>query len=87
MSNHHHSKYKRLHKNEIDNFTRQKRVPISPAIRKLYPELSEDELRVAQENLDRYAALIARMRHRMLAEKAAAEEMRLTLPSQDGTQE
>lgn len=57
-----------------------------PSIRELYPELHEDELESAQENLDRFIEHAVRMYRRILAEPEALGRFRaLTSDHKDDT--
>ena len=49
------------------------------ALRRLYPELSDKEIEEAQEALDRYVDLVARMAERIKADPEAYEQFRRLL--------
>ena len=42
----------------------------APTIRELYPHMSEEELRVAAENLDQYLILVAQIYERICSDPA-----------------
>lgn len=46
-------------------------LPSHSPLRRLYPHLSEDELRDADDNLERYLAAILRIHQRLITEDAA----------------
>lgn len=46
-------------------------------IRDLFPDLTEEELAVAEETLDRYLALIVRIAERIIEEKGYDEFVRM----------
>ena len=48
------------------------KVIMAPTIEQLYPELTEAERLIAQENLERYLALVVRIFERQEAEQGRA---------------
>ena len=52
--------------------------PIDPELRDLYPGLSADELAIAEEAVDRYVALTARVHERLVGDPEAYRQFKTT---------
>ena len=46
----------------------------SPTLHELYPSLNEQELKEAEENLERYVAIVLRIYERLCAERELADK-------------
>jgi hypothetical protein len=53
------------------------------ALRRLYPEISDEDLQEVQENLDRYVDLIGRITKRLLDDPEAYEEFKRMVDKND----
>ena len=59
-------------------------TPASPSIRDLYPQLSDEDLRNAEERFDRYIALVLRIYERLCSDPDAYQRFEdLTHPRED----
>jgi hypothetical protein len=56
----------------------------APTLRALYPHLTDEELRVAQDTLEQYIALVLRIYERVAADPAGYAHLRSLLGT-DGT--
>lgn len=53
--------------------------PAAPSLRDLYPEMNEAELRQAEENLERYLALVLRIFDRVRGDPQAYAQLKARL--------